>query len=64
MPGRYCCTHQREGGRLHRTSHAGREPAGAAAYAMRVALDSEGPYTIFAPQRVLEQIPENLRSRT
>lgn len=39
------------------------EPRGAASYAMQVALNIDGPYSIVAPQDVLDVIPEKFWSR-
>lgn len=63
MPGRYCCTHQTGTGRVHNTSHAGRDPAEAAAHAIAIAMNVGGGYIIFAPQRVIDLIPLDLRVR-
>lgn len=63
MPGRFCCDHQVNGrGRIYRTSHAGSDPAGAAAYAVHIALDYSR-YVILGPQKVLDHIPPEIRSR-
>ena len=39
------------------------EPGGAAAYAMQVLLEIDGPYLIVGPKDVLGFIPEKFRSR-
>lgn len=63
MPGRYCCNHKTGTGRTYSTTHAGRDPAEAAAYAVSIALNVSGPYMIFGPQRVLDCIPAEVRIR-
>lgn len=63
MPGRYCCDHKTGMGRTLSTTHAGKDPAEAAAYAMSIAIHKSS-YVIFGPQRVLDCIPMNLRSKT
>lgn len=62
MPGRYCCEHKTGNGRLHSTTHAGSDPAEAAAYAMSIAVN-HNEYVIFGPARVLDCIPADLRSK-
>ncbi|MCK9212867.1 MAG: hypothetical protein M0P52_00100 [Rhodoferax sp.] len=63
MPGRYCCDHKTGTGRTFSTTHAGRDPAEAAAYAMSIAI-YKSSYVIFGPERVLKHIPVELRSKS
>lgn len=63
MPGRFCCDHQANGrGRVYSTTHAGSDPAGAAAYAVSIAI-KYGQYVILGPQKVLDCIPPGIRCR-
>lgn len=63
MPGRFCCDHKTGHGRTYSTTNAGSDPAGAAAYAMSIALGISGPYLILGPQKVLDFIPPEFRCR-
>lgn len=64
MPGRFECTHQRlPNGRVYNTTHAGRGPEAAAAYAVQIALGIGGSYAILGPRELLDCIPESIRSR-
>ena len=64
MPGRFECTHQTQPkGRVYNTSHAGPGPEAAAAYAVRIALQTGGPYVILGARKVLECIPAQVRAR-
>ncbi len=62
MPGRFTCSHKTGTGRP-RSGEAGSDPAAAAAYAMEIALNVGGPYVIFGPQKVMDHIPPEFRSR-
>lgn len=63
MPGRFCCDYQVNGrGRVYSTTHGGKDPAGAAAYAVSIAL-KYSQYVILGPQKVLDCIPPQIRNR-
>ena len=63
MPGRFQYSLQR--GRITLKGHdAGHDPAAAAAKAMELSISyGAGGYAIFGPQKVLDQIPIELRAK-
>lgn len=64
MPGRYECTHKADNDeRVYSSTHAGRNPEAAAAYAMRIAISTPGAYVVLGPKKVLDCIPSHLRAR-
>lgn len=64
MPGRFTCTHRTgAAGRVYNTTHAGGDASAAAAYAVQIALQSGGDYVILGPQKVLDCIPVQIRTR-
>ena len=65
IPGRFTCTHQTmPRGRVYTTTHAGRDPNAAAAYAVQVALQTGGSYVIMGPKKVLDCIQPEVRARS
>jgi hypothetical protein len=64
MLGRYtvkCDTRRNRGGFMHPADVGGEHAA--AAKAMEYAVDAGGGYVIFAPKKVIDLIPEDMRSR-
>jgi hypothetical protein len=62
MPGGFYYTISVNGRRLSTGNSAGRDPAAAAAKAVELAINHPGAYCILAPQKVIDCIPESVRS--
>lgn len=63
MPGSYVYSVQRRGRTIFSDWRAGSDPAAAASTAVNAALKSKGPYHIFGPKKVLDEIPMALRRK-
>ena len=64
MPGRYMHSIRRGNRTIFSDHDAGSEPCEAAATAMNAAIKSRGGYVIFGPQRVMQNIPVSMRSKS